>query len=55
MELPQILLLLLGVVMTVAAFVIAAMNRRRDHVLRERFAEEYDRLLHDYRYEDRDR
>ena len=53
MELPHILLLLIGVVMAVAAFVIVAMSRRRDHALRERFAEEYDRLLQGHRYEDR--
>ena len=43
MELPHILLLLIGVVIAGAVLVIAAMNRRRDHALRERFAREYDR------------
>jgi hypothetical protein len=45
MELPDILLVLIGLVMALAAFVIAVMNRRRDHALRDRFAEEQDRVL----------
>lgn len=49
MELPDILLLLIGVVIAIAALVIVTMNRRRDHALRERFAEEYDRISRDSR------
>jgi hypothetical protein len=45
MDLPDLVLVLIGVVMAVAAFVIVAMNRRREHALRDRFAEEYDRVL----------
>ena len=48
MDLPDIVLVLIGVVIAVAAFVIAVMNRRRDHALRDRFAEEYDRTLHEH-------
>ena len=48
MDLPDIVLVLIGVVIAVAAFVIAVMTRRRDHALRDRFAEEYDRTLHQY-------
>jgi hypothetical protein len=48
MELPDILLLLIGVVVAVAVFVVVAMKRRRDHALRDRFAEEYDRILHEH-------
>ena len=48
MDLPDIVLVLIGVVIAVAAFVIAVMNRRRDHALRDRVAEEYDRTLHQY-------
>ena len=55
MELPDLVLVLIGVVTAAVTVVLVVMNRRREHALRERFAEEYDRLLHDYRYEDRDR
>ena len=30
------------------ALVVVAMHRRRDHALRDRFAEEYDRVLHEH-------
>ena len=39
MDLPDILILLIGVVLAVAAFVVVAMNRKRDHPLRDRFQE----------------
>ncbi len=48
MELPDLVLVLIGVVVAVAALVIIALDRRREHALRDRFAEEYDRALHDY-------
>jgi len=48
MDLPDLVFVLIGVVLAIAAFVLVAMNRRRDHALRDRFAEEYDRTLHDY-------
>ena len=48
MELPDLVLVLIGVVLAAAAFVVVAMSRRRDHALRDRFAEEYDRILHEY-------
>jgi hypothetical protein len=47
MDLPDLVLVLIGVVMVAAALVVAAMHRRREHALRDRFAEEYDRVLHD--------
>ena len=46
MELPDIVLVLIGVVLAAVAFVVVAMSRRRTHALRDRFAEEYDRILH---------
>ena len=52
MELPDIVLVLIGVVIAVAVFVIVAMNRRRNHALRDRFAEEYDRVLHEHGRDD---
>jgi hypothetical protein len=45
MELPDLVLVLIGVAMAGAALVAFAMNRRRNHALRDRFAEEYDRTL----------
>jgi hypothetical protein len=39
MDLPDIVILLIGVVLAVAAFVVHAMNRKRDHPLRDRFEE----------------
>ena len=48
MELPDLVLVLIGVVIAAAALVLIAMHRRRNHVLSDRFAEEYDRALHDY-------
>ena len=48
MELPDLVLVLIGVVVAVALFVVIAMDRKREHALRDRFAEEYDRALHDY-------
>ena len=53
MELPDIVLILIGVVVAAAILVIIGMNRRRDHALRDRFAEEYDRVLHDHGRSDR--
>ena len=37
---------LIGVVIATAVFVVFVMSRRREHALRDRFAEEYDRILH---------
>ena len=48
MELPDLVLVLIGVVVAVALFVVIALDRKREHALRDRFAEEYDRLLHEY-------
>lgn len=52
MDLPDVLLVLIGVVVAVVAFILIAMNRRRDHALRDRFAEEYDRILHEHGRDD---
>jgi hypothetical protein len=48
MELPDLVLVLIGVVIAVALFVVIAMDRKREHALRDRFAEEYDRTLHEH-------
>ena len=48
MELPDIVYLLIGIVGAGAALIVIAMHRRRDHALRDRFAEEYDRVLHEH-------
>ena len=48
MELPDIVLVLIGVVIALSVLVAAAMSRRRVHALRDRFAEEYDRILHEH-------
>jgi hypothetical protein len=53
MELPDVILVLIGVVVAMAVLVVIAMNRRRNHALRDRFAEEYDRTLHEYGRDDR--
>ena len=53
MELPDLLLVLIGVAVAGAALVAFAMSRRRDHALRDRFAEEYDRTLHEHGRDDR--
>jgi hypothetical protein len=53
MELPDLVLVLIGVVIAAGLFVLFAMDRKREHALRERFAEEYDRVLHDYGRDDR--
>ena len=46
MELPHLLYLLIGVVIAAAVLTALAWGRRRNHALRDRFAEERDRLLH---------
>jgi hypothetical protein len=48
MELPDLVLVLIGVAIAGATLVAFAMNRRRDHALRDRFAEEYDRTLREH-------
>jgi protein-S-isoprenylcysteine O-methyltransferase Ste14 len=48
MDLPDLVLVLIGVVIAVALFVVIAMIRKREHALRDRFAEEYDRVLHEH-------
>ena len=53
MELPDLVLVLIGVVIAAGLFVLIAMDRKREHALRDRFAEEYDRVLHDYGRDDR--
>ena len=53
MELPDLVLVLIGVALAVAVFVVFVMSQRREHALRDRFAEEYDRVLHDYGRDDR--
>ena len=52
MELPDLVLVLIGVVVAVALFVVIALDRKREHALRDRFAEEYDRILHEHGRED---
>jgi len=49
MELPHLLYILIGVVVAAAVLATLAWNRRRNHALRDRLAEEYARAL----YEDR--
>lgn len=53
MDLPDLLLVLIGLAIAGVTFVIVVMHRRREHALRDRFAEEYDRTLHDYGRRDR--
>jgi hypothetical protein len=53
MELPEIVLVLIGVAIAVSVFVVVAMSRRREHALRDRFAEEYDRTLHEHGRQER--
>ena len=53
MDLPDILLILIAVAIAGAVLVAVAMNRRRDHALRDRFAEEYDRVRHSHARRDR--
>lgn len=48
MELPDLVLVLIGVVIATALFVVIAMDREREHPLRDRFAEEYDRTLREH-------
>ena len=48
MELPDLVLVLIGVVIAVALFVVIVLDRKREHALRDRFAEEYDRVLHEH-------
>ena len=55
MDLPDILLVLIGVVMVAVGLVVAAMQRRRKHALRDRFEEEYDRALYERDWRDRRR
>lgn len=52
MELPDLILVLIAVVVAVAGLVVVAMHRRREHALRDRFAEEYERMLHDRDWSD---
>ncbi|HYD24841.1 MAG TPA: hypothetical protein VEB68_08580 [Croceibacterium sp.] len=49
MDFPDVVLVLIGVVLLAAGFVVAAMNRRRTHALRDRFAEEYQRVMERHR------
>jgi hypothetical protein len=53
MELPDLVLVLIGVVIAVALFVVITWDRRREHALRDRFAEEYDRVLHEHGRQER--
>ncbi|HEY6815343.1 MAG TPA: hypothetical protein VI168_07380 [Croceibacterium sp.] len=46
MELPHLLYLLIGVVVAAAVLAALTWNRRRNHALRDRLAEEYERALH---------
>jgi hypothetical protein len=48
MELPDLILVLIGIVIAVAVFVVLVWRAKRTHVLRDRFAEEYDRTLHEH-------
>ena len=47
MELPHLLYILIGVVVAAAVLAALAWGRRRNHALRDRLAEEYDRALHE--------
>jgi hypothetical protein len=46
MDVPDIVLVLIIMVMIGAALIVAAMQRRRNHALRQRFVEEYN--LYEY-------
>ena len=48
MGLPDIVLVLIGVVIAAAVFILVVMHQKRTHALRDRFAEEYDRVLHEH-------
>ena len=48
MELPDLVLVLIGVAVAASILVLITMSRRRDHALRDRFEEEYDRILHEH-------
>ena len=52
MELPDLVLVLIGVVVAIAVLIFLAWRRKRDHALRDHFAEDYDRALHGYRRRD---
>jgi hypothetical protein len=54
MELPHLVLVLIAVAIAAVAFVVVVMNQRREHALRDRFAEEYDRVLHEHGCNNRD-
>jgi hypothetical protein len=47
MELPDVIYVLIGSVIAIVAWILVAMHRRREHALRDRFAEEFDRILQD--------
>ena len=48
MDIPDIVLLLIGLVIAAVVLVVLAMRERREHALRDRFADEYDRTLHEH-------
>ena len=48
MDLPDLVLVLIGVVIAAAVLVFLMWQRKRDHALRDRFAEEYDRVLREH-------
>lgn len=48
MELPDLVLVLIGLALALTALVVVVMSQRREHALRDRFAEEYDRILHEH-------
>ena len=55
MELPAIVLVLIGVAIAVSVLVAVVMSRRREHALRDRLAEEYERVLLEHNRRDRHR
>jgi hypothetical protein len=48
LDLPDLVLVLIVVAIVLSVLVGFAMKRRRNHALRDRFAEEYNRVLHEH-------
>ena len=55
MELPDLVLVLIGLTLAVTLVVLAIANGRRDHALGDRFGEYYDRIAQEFGRKDRRR
>ena len=53
MELPDLVLVLIGLTLAVTVVVLAVANGRRDHALGDRIGEDYDRIPHEFGRKDR--